>query len=122
MKNLKYYIGIALIILVDSLHNIYFYDPRKYDIYFFYDHARFLDNILFDISRMFSFSLLSYWLIRMNRRIFEPFFILSLLIWVSYFTYYNQKTSLLLIPLYVILVIYYNRKTIKLYLKKKLKS
>ena len=110
-SNLKYYIGIFFIIFIDSLHNIFFKNNDKFDIYLFYNHSRYLTNILYDISNLFKFSILTYWLININRRIFTPLFILSIGVWISYFTFYNQITSLLLIPLYIITVIYYNKKT-----------
>ena len=112
-ENLKYYIGIIAILLIDSFHTIYFYDSRKYDIYLFYNHSRFLDNILFDISNLFRFSILTYWLISLNRKIFRPLFLLSICAWFSYFTVYNQLASLLLIPLYIIFVFTHNKNIFK---------
>lgn len=115
--NKKYWIGIIAIILVDSLHNIYFNDDRQLDLFLFYDYpngeGRYIDNILYDVSNMFKFSVLTYFLININKRIFKPFFILSLGVWVSYFTFYNQISSLFLVPLYGVLVLLYNRKSLK---------
>jgi len=113
-SSLKYYIGIGLIIIIDSLHNIYFYDDRKFDIYLFYDHSRFLDNILFDISNMFKFSILTYWLIKINRKVFKPLFYLSIGVWFMYFTFYNQKEGLMLIPIYILIAIFYNKHIFKI--------
>lgn len=110
-SNLKYVIGILLMLFIDSLHNIFFENNDKYDLYLFYDHERFLTNILFDISNMFRFSLLTFWMSRYNKRIFEPFFWLSVLVWVSYFTTYNQITSLWVLIAYLGIVIHYNRNT-----------
>ncbi len=109
-SDLKYYIGIALMLLVDSLHNIFFENNDKYDVYLFYDHKRYFTNILYDISHLFKFSLLTYWLVSINEKVFMPLFILSLLIWVSYFTFYNQASSLILIPVYLLTAIYYYKK------------
>jgi len=96
-------------IIVDSLHNIYFHDERKFDVYLFYEHARYLGNILFDISNLFKFSVLTFWLIKINRRIFTPLFYLSLLVWASYFLTYNQISSLFILPIYGIIVIHFNK-------------
>lgn len=119
--NGKYIIGIILILLIDSLHNIYFNDDRQLDVFLFFDYenggGRYIDNILLDVSSMFKFSILSYFLIRLNKRIFKPLFILSLGVWVSYFTFYNQISSLFLIPLYGLVVIYYNRNYLKKWIK-----
>lgn len=106
-QHLKYYIGIAAMIFVDSLHNIFFKNNDKYDVYLFYEHPRYLTNILFDISKLFRFSLITFWLININRKIFIPLFVLSLLIWVSYFLTYNQITSLFVLPIYLVIAIYY---------------
>lgn len=109
-SNLKYYNGIIAIFVIDSLHSIFFENNDKYDVYLFYNHQRYLTNILYDISNLFKFSILTYWLIPINKRIFKPLFYLSLLIWGSYFLTYNQITSLLLLPIYFLIVIYFNKK------------
>jgi hypothetical protein len=108
--NLKYYIGIALVIVVGSLHLMFFENDSKLDVYLFYNHPRYLTNILYDISNLFNFSLLTYWLSRTNRRVFMPLFYLSLFAWVSYFMTYHQITSLLTIPLYGVIVYFHNKK------------
>jgi hypothetical protein len=109
-------------VFIDSLHNIFFENNDKYDVYLFYDHPRFLTNILYDISKLFRFSLITFWLININRKIFIPLFILSLLIWVSYFLTYNQITSLFVLPIYLIIAIYYVKKNkIKILFKRLLK-
>ena len=108
--HLKYYIGIALMLLIDSLHNILFENNDRYDVYLFYDHQRYLTNILYDISHLFKFSLLTFWLVSISKKVFMPLFILSLLIWISYFTFYNQASSLILIPAYILIAIYYYKK------------
>ena len=108
-QNLKYYIGIFLIFLIDSLHVIFFENNDKIDIYLFYEHKRYLTNILFDISNLFKFSILTYWLISMSKKIFRPLFILSLCTWISYFVFYNQFASLVLIPIYSVLILTHNK-------------
>lgn len=109
-SDLKYYIGIALIFLFDTLHILYFKNNDRYDVYLFYDHSRYLTNILYDVSNLIRFSLLSYWLISLKKRIFIPIFILSILMWFSYFLFYNQMSSLFLIPSYLIIAVLYNKK------------
>lgn len=116
-SNLKYVKGIVLIIIIDALHNIFFKNNDKYDVYWFYNHKRFLTNILFDISNLFKFSILTYWLISINKRIFKPLFYLSLLVWVSYFLTYNQITSLLVLPIYFLIVIWFNKKSLLKWVK-----
>ena len=107
--NLKYYVGIILILFVDSLHNIFFENNERFDVYLFYDHERYFTNILYDISHLFKFSILTYWLIDLNKRVFKPLFLVSLIIWILYFLFYNQKESVIIIPFYISLVLYYNR-------------
>jgi len=109
ITNLKYYIGISLIVIVGSLHFIFFSNDDKYDVYLFYNHSRYLTNILFDISNLFNFSIITYWLIGVNKRIFRPLFYLSILVWFSYFTTYNQITSLFIYPLYGFIILYHNK-------------
>lgn len=104
----KYYIGVILIILVDSLHLIMFESNERYDVYMFYNHERYLTNILYDISNLFKFSVLTYWLIDVSKKIFKPLFLVSLITWFFYFLYYNQKISVLIVPIYIILMIYYS--------------
>jgi hypothetical protein len=108
-SDLKYYIGIILMFTIDSIPSIIFDNNDKYDVYLFYNHSRYLTNILFDISSLFNFSILSYYLIYFKKGIFKPLFYLSLFNILSYFIFYNQIGSLILIPIYVILVIIYNK-------------
>lgn len=110
-KNLKYYIGIIAIILLDSLHNLLFENNQKFDVYLFYEHKRYLTNILYDVSNLFKFSLLTFWLIRLNKGVFKPLFITSLFIWILYFFFYNQKESIIIIPIYILLIYIVNPKT-----------
>ena len=112
-SNLKYYIGIIAILIVDSLHRLFFENNIMLDVYLYYNHERYFTNILYDISNLLKFSILTFWLIRINRKIFTPLFIASLATWVSYFTFYNQKSSLLIIPIYIACVILYNRNAFK---------
>lgn len=99
--------------LIDSIPRIIFDNNDKYDVYLFYNHPRYLTNILFDISGLFKFSILTYWLSEILRGIFKPLFILSLAIWVSYFLFYNQIGSLISIPIYVFAIFVYNGNIFK---------
>lgn len=110
LSDMKYHLGIALMILIGSLHVILFSNNDQYDVYWFYDHERYLTNILFDISCLFNFTVLTYWLSRFKRKTFQPLFIISLLSWLCYFLFYKQGASLILIPLYLCLVVKYNKK------------
>ncbi len=112
-SNLKYYIGIILMIAIGSLHIIFFENNDKYDVYIFYGHERYLTNILYDIGILFKFTLITYWLIKLNKNLFKPIFLASLFTWVFYFTFYNQLASLLVIPLYLIFALWYNRNIFK---------
>jgi hypothetical protein len=109
-SDLKYYIGIIFIFIIDSLPRFIFENNDKYDIYLFYNHSRYLTNILFDISNLFKFSLLTFWLIRFKKQIFVPLFLLSIYIWLSYFIFYNQIGSIISIPLYILTIIIYNKR------------
>jgi len=112
-SNLKYYLVIGLMLFVDSLHSIFFNNNDKYDVYVFYNHSRFLTNILYDISNLFRFSITTYFLIGLNKRVFKPVFILSLFCWASYFLVYNQIYGLALVPIYLIVVFLHNKNIFK---------
>ena len=100
-------------LVIGGLHIVFFDNNEKYDVYLYYNHKRYLTNILYDISVLFDFSLLAYWAIKLDRVVFKPLFIMSLLSWITYFLNYNQVFSLLLIPTYIVLAILYYKKIIK---------
>ena len=108
-SNLKYHVGIGMMLFIGSLNTILFDNNDKYDVYVFYDHARYLTNILYDVSILFNSTILTYWLTKYKRRLFRPLFIISIGSWVTYFLFYNQIASLILIPLYIWLV-YKNKR------------
>ena len=108
--DLKYYVGIISIMVIDSLHVLFFDNDKKYDVYLFYNHERYFTNILYDISNLFSFTIVLYFLQGFNRRIFQPLFYLSFFSWGFYFLFYNQIGSLLLIPIYLFLILYFKWK------------
>lgn len=110
---LKYYIGIIAVFVIGALHVLFFDNNSKYDVYLLYDHKRYLTNILYDISVLFDFSVLTYFLIKLDRVVFKPLFIISILAWISYFINYNQITSLLLIPAYLVLSRLYYKNILK---------
>ena len=114
-SNLKYYIGIILMIAMSSLHVIFFDNNDRYDVYMFYNHDRYLTNILYDIGVLFKFTVLTYWLIKLNKRLFKPLFLSSLFSWLFYFTFYSQLISLLIIPLYLIFALWHNRNILNIF-------
>lgn len=107
---LKYIICILLLFIVNSLHVVLFENNNKYDVYVFYNHKRYLTNILYDISVLFQFITFTYMLQDFKRNIFKPLFLSGLLSVPSYFLFYHQISSLIIIPIYIILTIYYNNK------------
>lgn len=111
-SHLKYYVGIIIIFVIDSLHNIFFENNDRIDVYLLYDHKRYVTNILYDVSNLFRFSLLTYWLMDISRTVFKPLFYLSLLTWLSYFIFYNQIASLVIVPIYIIIAMYFNKKSL----------
>lgn len=105
-KDWKYIYGIALILITGMLHIIFFSNDNKYDVYLFYNHKRYLTNILYDISVLTEFSVLTYFAINLNRRIWRPIFIFSLLQWGAYFLVYRQMWTLLTLPMLIIMYYY----------------
>lgn len=104
-SSLKYYFAIASILFVNSLHIIFFTNDEMYDVYFFYDHKRYFTNILYDIGIIYSSNILTYILIKYKRLIFLPIFYTTLAMWVTYFLFYHQLASLILIPFYTCIAI-----------------
>ena len=95
---------------IGSLHTVFFENNDKYDVYVLYDHKRYLTNILYDISNLLNFTILTYFLKQINRVVFTPLYILSIAMWTSYFVFYNQMGDLLLIPIYIILNLIHSNK------------
>lgn len=112
MSNIRLkHILIALIPTIISLGVVVFFNSdAKADVYLFYNHARYIDNIFFDISNLMTFVIFSYWASRYDNRAFMPFFWLSLIELAGYFLFYKQFITLVSMPMLVILLIYYNNK------------
>lgn len=102
--NTQYHYGVNLMIVLHSLPIIFYWCDARFDVYMFYDHTRYLTNILSDIAYMADSVILTYWLSKFKRSIFRPLFIVSVASVILYFTFYKQMASLILIPLYVWLV------------------
>lgn len=109
----KYYFWIGTTFAINALHVVFFNNNDKYDVYYFYEHNRFLTNILYDIGVLYTITVLSYFLRKLSWRVFEPLFIASLFSWVFYFAVYWQMASLLIIPLYICIAILYQTKLVK---------
>ena len=104
-KNYKYYFGIFTILIVSSLHVVFFENNEKYDVYLFYNHSRFLTNILYDFGKIYSANVLTYFLSKYNKSVFLPVFYTTLVMWFTYFLFYNQFASLIIIPFYLCIAI-----------------
>jgi hypothetical protein len=106
---------ISLINLVPLLFSSDAWNVDPVDIYPFYDHARYLENIAYDVSEIFSISILTYivWLLipyKAYKRYAMCFLIISLLGIPAYFLFYSQYVSLIFVPLLIsMLVLTYRR-------------
>jgi len=105
-SDIKYFVGVALILITGILHIAFFDNNDKYDVYLLYSNQRYLTNILYDISVLTEFSVLTYFLVNLNKKWFRPLFIFSLLQWISYFLVYRQSWTLIGLPLLIILYYY----------------
>ena len=110
IQDIKSIIICTIPIILSMFVTLFFYSDLKLDVYLFYDHARFVDNIFYDVSNLATASIFTWYASKWKRNIFMPFFIISLVEWVLYFTFYKQMASLMLLPLLVFLIILYNRK------------
>lgn len=102
----KYIYGIGLVLITGMMHVIYFDSDEKYDVYLYYNHKRYLTNILYDISVLTQFTVLSFFTIKINKKIFRPLFFFSLLQWISYFLVYRQSWTLIGLPILITLYYY----------------
>ena len=89
---------------------MFFNSEAKADVYLFYNHARYIDNIFYDVSNLLTFVIFSYWASRYDKQAFMPFFWISLFEVSGYFLFYKQFITLASMPILVILLIYYNNK------------
>ena len=109
-KPINYYIGISILFLIGGLHSYLYDNFDKYDVFLFFEYKRYLSTIVYDVYGMTVFSMFSFWLIKLNKAVFTPLFIISLITWVLYFLFFNQHSELIVTPVYIILLIYYNWK------------
>lgn len=100
--------NLILIMFVPYILNIFvtyfYYHEYKADIYIFYEHSRYLDNIFYDIHKLLVTSLMTFIISKMQK-VAMPFFLISILDWILYFLFYKQSASLIEIPILVILII-----------------
>lgn len=108
--DLKILLTLMLPVLTGVFITYFFYKDIKADVYLFYDHARYLDNIFYDITNLLSVSILTWYGTRWKRNIFMPFFIISIYEWIMYFLVYKQWVVLTELPILIILILIYNRK------------
>ena len=108
VRDVKILIVCLLPVLTGLFITLFFYSDAKADVYLFYDHARYLDNIFYDITNMLTVSIFTYYASKWKKNIFTPFFIVSLMDWLLYFTVYKQAVSLITIPILIGLLIVYN--------------
>lgn len=104
-SKLKKHFLVLSVVLVNSLHVIFFNNKEMYDVYLFYEHPRHLTNILLDIGCIYAANVFTYLLMQKERSMYLPVFYTTLLIWPFYFTVYRQGASLFLIPFYLCTVI-----------------
>jgi hypothetical protein len=109
-SDLRIYITCFIPVILGSFITLFFYSDLKVDVFLFYDHERYIDNIFYDIYYRVSISIFTWYASKWNRKVFTPFFIVSLLEIVSYFTFYNQASSLIMLPILVLLIILYQKK------------
>lgn len=103
--NARYYLGVFTVLIACSLHVVFFENNDKYDVYLFYNHSRYLTNILYDVGNIYSANVLTYFLCKYKRIIFVPLFYTTLALWVTYFLFYNQFASLIIVPFYICIAI-----------------
>lgn len=104
-REAQYIIALCLVISIDVLILHFKSYDIKVDPYLFYAHSRYLDNVLFDFRNMVYFSVSSFILWK-YKRVFFPFFILSIFQIIMYFLYYKQQENFIEYPLLLALIIW----------------
>jgi hypothetical protein len=100
---------LPLIFLGDSMN------PYKVDIYLFSDHARWPENIAYDVCHHINYIVLVYTIWRLvpsflYKKYVKCFFYVAILNMLGYFLFYSQHVSLFLIPLLItmLFITYFN--------------
>tara|TARA_R110000796_G_scaffold248547_1_gene375405 strand:+ start:340 stop:645 length:306 start_codon:yes stop_codon:yes gene_type:complete len=80
------------------------------DVYLFYDHVRYPENIAYDVSEIMSISIFTYivWYLiplKSYKRYAACFLIISLLGIPGYFLFYSQYVSLVFVPVLILMLL-----------------
>ncbi len=111
VSDVKILLICSIPIILGMFITLTYYLDTKVDVYLFYDHARYLDNIIYDVTNLATASIFTWYASKWKRNVFTPFFLVSLLEWGLYFTFYKQWGSLITLPTLVVLLIFYNKKS-----------
>ncbi len=103
---------LALFIILDTSHIIFYNSDLRYDIYLFYDYkgGRYLCNIIYDLAVFFGFAALFYILWQRVSKIYLAFFIWWLFNIIGYFLFYAQMINLIGLPLLLFMVLWIKKK------------
>lgn len=101
---------VSLINLVPLIFSSDSWNVKPVDIFLFFEHARYPENIAYDISEIMSISILTYivWYLlptRAHRRYAMCFLIVELLGIPAYFLFYSQYVSLIFVPVLISMLV-----------------
>jgi TRAP-type C4-dicarboxylate transport system permease small subunit len=116
MKKVSFKINLAFSICVflGSVYKYFIGSGLRMDLFIFYEHpkgGRLLSNILVDISNMVTIStVLLMWYLTTRKRTIKnaitPFLTVSILDIIDYFFYYKQMSSIKLLILITLIIIF----------------
>lgn len=92
---------IGILLILSTIHVIFFNSDVKYDVYLYYEHDRFLSNIIRDCAIYLIFTILLGIICKYDKK-FIPLFVYSLIQIICYFIFYNQMEALIAIPIYIL--------------------
>lgn len=100
---------VSLVGLIPLLFTSDQMNKNKIDIYLFYDHLRYPENIAYDISGFLSVSFFIFLIWRLipfksQKRYVFCFLISSILNFIGYILFYSQYVSLIQIPILIFLL------------------
>ncbi len=110
VSNFKILLTCLIPVVLGVFVTMFFYSDTKADVYLFYDHSRYLDNIFNDVRNISISIIFSWYASRWKKNLFMPFFWFFLLELVLYFTVYKQGVSMVSLPFLTFLLILYNKK------------
>jgi len=89
-------------VCISQLGRLWRHTDDKIDVFMFFDHERYIENIVNDFTGYITILILAVVLIRYNPKVFIPFAIYVVMTILSYYLFYAQYSTNWTIPVYLI--------------------